>query len=95
MFEMGWELETTTRPVARKDYHCQASDWIENSGLERADYSEEDWSTIEKARSESWVIKKGTQYLKTEGKWEGEFAVFRARFDLDEICQNHDIYQSC
>lgn len=90
---MGWELESVTQPVARKDYHCQASDWVERAGLEEADYSAEDWATIEKARAENWAIKKGTQYTKTEGKWEGEFSVFRARLDLDAICQKYGIYQ--
>jgi len=76
-----------------KTYHCGASDWIDNSGLGEADFGAEDWATIEQARAEDWEIKKGTQYIQTSGKWEGEFSVFRARLDLDAICKKHDIYQ--
>ncbi len=90
---MTWEMERTTQPVARKDYQCQAAFWIDNDGGTEGDYEPEDWAAIEKARAENWMIKKGTQYTKTEGKWEGEFEVFRARLDLDAICNKYDIYQ--
>jgi len=90
---MGWELESVTQPVASKTFNCQASDWINNADLGQADYSPEDWATIKKAQFEKWEIRPGTQYTKTEGKWEGEFSVFRARLDLDAICQKYGIYQ--
>ncbi len=90
---MCWEMETTSQPVARKNYHCEAANWINSSGFVEADYSPEDWAIIEKARAEDWEIKKGTKYTKTSGKWEGDFTTFRARLDLDEICQQYEIYQ--
>ncbi len=90
---MGWEMETTSQPVARKDYPCQAAHWIDNAGYTEGDYEPEDWAVIEKAEAEGWKILKGTQYTKTEGKWEGEFDVYRARLDLDAICNKYEIYQ--
>lgn len=87
-----WEVETVTNPVARKDYHCQASDWIVNAGLDERDYEAEDWAVIEKAKAEGFQIKKGTKYLKVSGKFDGEFQVFRAREELEAICQKYELY---
>ncbi len=89
---MGWEMVTTSEPVARKAYHCEASEWIDNSGWGEGDYSPEDWALIEKARAENFEIKPGTQYVKVQGKWEGDFTVFRARKDLDHICHEYELY---
>jgi len=89
---MGWEMETRTDPVARKDYHCQASDWICESGRDESEYEVKDWATIKKAKSEDWKILKGTKYVKVSGKYDGDFATFRAREDLEDICQRYEIY---
>lgn len=90
---MSWEFVTTTYPVARKEYRCEASDWILNCGLGEDDFSPEHWDLIEKARLEKWKIIPGTQYVKAEGKWEGDFTVYRARKDLHQICLDYDLYQ--
>ncbi len=90
---MSWEIEKTTCPVAEKDYHCEASDWIDNTiGWEEEDFEEEDRPIIRKALSEGLKILKGTEYLMVSGKWEGEFTIYRARKDLDGICQKYDLY---
>ncbi len=90
---MTWEMATLTEPKARKDYHCEASDWIDNSGLGEEDFGIKDWAVIENARAENWQIRKGTTYVNTKGKWDGDFTVFRARTDLNAICRKHNIYQ--
>lgn len=89
-----WELETTTEPVARKEYNCQAWPWIDNQGFDERDFDPEDWQTIEKARKEKFKILKGTKYICVNGKWEGEFTTFRARKDLDDICRQYEFYES-
>ncbi|MCV6612402.1 MAG: hypothetical protein OIF55_16695 [Amphritea sp.] len=90
---MGWEFATETKPVARKDYHCEASDWIDNTtGWDEEEFAEEDRETIRKARAEGCKVLKGTQYVKVTGKFEGEFSTFRARADLNDICQRYDLY---
>ena len=86
-------MESTFNPVARKDYYCNASDWICNSFLCDEDYDPEDLVTIEKAREENWKILKGTKYVKVIGKWNGEFQTFRGRPELDAICHKYDLYQ--
>ena len=90
---MTWDMATVSEQKARKVYHCEASEWIDNSGYSERDYTPEDWLTIEKARSEDYEIRIGTNYVKTAGKWEGEFSVFRARKDLNLICHKYKFYE--
>ena len=90
---MGWTMETITNPIAKKDYHCEASDWIDNTiGWDAEEFDDKDRTVIKKAREEDCRILKGTKYLKVSGKWEGEFETFRARQDLHSICLKHDLY---
>ena len=87
-----WEIETVTYPKARKEYHCQASDCINQCGLCERDFEPKDWLTIKAAEKENYKILKGTKYVKISGKWEGEFSVFRARLDLNDICNKEQLY---
>ena len=89
---MGWDVATDTQPVARKDYHCQASDWINNM-MVRNDLTSDEREAYEKAEAEGWKILKGTKYIKTDGFWDGEPSVFRARPDMDAICKKYELYQ--
>jgi len=88
---MTWDIATNTEPVARKEYHCQASDWITNYMCDD-DFTPEELIIFKKAQAEKFKILKGTQYRKVSGIWEGESSVFRARPDMDDICQKYDIY---
>lgn len=89
---MGWEFSRTTIQTAQKEYRCQASDWVCNADLAEDEYAPEDWQAVEKAKAERWRILPGTQYVKTVGKWDGEFQTFRARLDMDDICRKYDFY---
>jgi len=89
---MSWTFSKTTSPVARKDYHCEASDWISNSIGYDDELSEEDQATWEKAQEEGCKILKGTRYQKVTGKYEGEMSTYRARLDLDDICCRYSLY---
>ncbi len=86
-----WELQKTTTQKARKDYECEASEWILNA-CDPDEFSKEDREVIEKAKSEEFMIRKGEQYTKTTGKLEGEFTTFRARLDMNAICIKYDLY---
>lgn len=90
---MSWECAVTKTQTARMDYYCEAMEWINNCGLSEEDYSADDWEKIETARSEGSKILKGQKYLNTRGKWDGEWVTFRARPEIDAICQEYDIYQ--
>lgn len=90
---MTWECVTTEAVTARKDYPCQAMEWINSCDLEQEDFTPEEWEQIEQARAEGNRILKGQNYLKTRGKWEGDWDTFRARPEIDAICHKYDIYQ--
>lgn len=87
-----WDFSTTTIQRASKDYHCDASDWLQNDCIE--DFTEEEQAIYHKAESEGFKILKGTLYTKTTGKYEGEFGVFRARIDLNNICLGSGVYDN-
>jgi len=88
-----WEFSAETKPTARKDYHCEASDWIINTvGLDEREFEPEDWAKIEEARKNGFKILKGEKYINVSGKWEGEFSTFRAIPELNDICIKYDLY---
>ena len=90
---MSWDFCTETRPVARKNHHCDAAVWLCEC-IGRGDLSFTELRVIAKAKRENWQIVKGTKYLKVSGKYEGEMSVFKARFDLNQICLDHDLYDA-
>jgi len=91
---MSWELTTVTYPKARKEYHCDASRiLIDSLGLNKKEYSPEDWAVIETMRLRRFKILAGEKYFKLSGKWEGEFSIFRAIPEIDEICKKYDLYE--
>jgi hypothetical protein len=91
---MSWDFYTLTEPKARKEYRCDASDFLLNIGLDCQDWTIEEQKAIDDARDQKWKIPKGTKYEKCEGMFEGEFTVFRARPDINAICTNHGFYES-
>jgi len=85
-----WDFAVTTEQKANKDYNCEASAWLGNYPSDAFDKL--DLAIIARAESENNKILKGVMYTKTTGKFEGEFTVFRARIDLNDICIKHHIY---
>ena len=90
---MCWEFEATTFPVAKKHYHCEASDWLNNCQIDECDLTDDERLSVEGAKADGWKILPGQQYIQVRGKWEGEWQTFRARIDIDAICQRHNIYE--
>jgi hypothetical protein len=88
-----WDVATTTTQTARKDYQCEASNWIIETGIGEFPFSFAELRLIAKAKRDDWKIKKGQQYVKVCGKWDGEWSVFRARPEINNLCQYHGIYQ--
>ena len=90
-----WECYTISYPVAKRDYRCEASDFLcsySESDL-KSDLSESEFLDYIRAKSERFKIIKGTRYKKITGKFDGEWAVFKARLDIDEICSRNDYYE--
>lgn len=88
---MSWSLLKETHPVARKEYHCEASDWIGNN-CDLNELTLNELAVFEKAKSERFKIMPGTKYVKITGIYNGEFSTFRARADLNKICLDRDLY---
>jgi hypothetical protein len=86
-----WKFSTTTYPTSNKDYHCDASEYVNNM-LGYFELTEEDSVIFDKAMEEKLKILKCTKYLKTEGKYDGEFCTFRARLDMHELCLKYELY---
>ena len=91
-----WDYCKRTTPTARKTYPCDASVWLQESlagVVTEEDFSVEDWATIEKARAEGFKILPKMRYIRLHGKWEGEWATFVAREDIDDICKRYGLYE--
>ena len=86
-----FKLISTTIQKANKEYHCEASDWVDN--IEFDDYSLSDLKIIREARAEGFKILKGAKYIKIKSKMDGRLYVYRSRIDLNEICSKYDLYQ--
>lgn len=88
---MGWDFYEESEQVARKDYRCDAAEFVIEA-INEGYFSFAEYRTIAKAKRERWQIKKGQKYLKVKGKWDGEFCQFRARPEIDALCHKHDLY---
>lgn len=88
---MGWDFYEATTPKARKEYRCDACEYI-NSVINEGYFSFAEMRLIVKAKRDGWKIKKGQIYDKVKGKWEGDFSIFRARPEMNELCLKHDLY---
>ncbi len=88
---MSWDFCNTSTPKAKKDYRCDACEWLINVGTDFL--SDEECAIYESAKAEGFKIRTGSQYIKCEGMWDGEFSVFRARPDINEICVRHQVYR--
>ena len=89
-----WKVCEVTNPVASREYQCEASEWIDNTiGWDESEFEPKDVETISKARADGFKILKGTKYIKVSGIFEGEPAVFRARIDIDDICNRYELYR--
>lgn len=88
---MSWEFSTTTVQKARKDYLCCAYEWLENCDI--SDFDEYEKELINAVKKDGGMICKGMNYIKTVGKYDGEWLIVRSRIDMDCICRNNDVYQ--
>jgi len=86
-------LGEETRPVAQKDYDCDASPWIYNGDMNRDCYEYHELRDIVRAKRDGYMIKKGMRYIKQTLKDRGDIYTFRARLDMHDLCLKYDIYE--
>lgn len=82
----------SSTPKAKKDYICNAIEWVVNSDC-WCDLTFTEKKEMVKAKRNKWKIKKGQVYYKQVGIWNGDFGVFRAIPSIDNICQRLELYQ--
>jgi hypothetical protein len=90
---LTWDrvISSGTR-VARKDYHCEACDWLDNSCIE-GEMEPEDEFLWQKIQQEGCKISKGEEYYFVTGSIGGEISTFKARIDANNLCNKYDLYQ--
>jgi hypothetical protein len=89
------EVLSDTKPKARKEYSCDASEWLQSDDWWRSSgqLTFTELRSIVKARDNNWRIKKGDVYAKQINKVDGDLGTFRAIPAIHEICSKHNIYE--
>lgn len=79
--------------TARKLYDCDASyHWRTYGPPADVELSAGDLRVVEEAKTDEWKIRPGQRYryvAQTDGR---RMEVYRARLDMDSLCQEHDLY---
>lgn len=79
--------------TARKVYDCDASYHWRNYGPPAdVELSAGDLRAVEEAKADEWKIRPGQRYryvAQTDGR---RMEVYRARLDMDNLCNAHDLY---
>lgn len=88
------DLLRELNPKARKNYPCQASEWIFNM-FEPEDFTFSEKRDLVRARRNGFKIHKGEDYTYQSLVDAGEFSTFRAITALHEMCIKYDIYEDC
>jgi hypothetical protein len=87
-----WDCYTDSEPIARKDYICDAYRYWLSNCIADGDLSGDDLLIWEGAKADGFKIKKGMQYTKRQGLFDGVWQTFRARKDLNNLCLKFDLY---
>lgn len=88
-----WDVVSITEPIARRDYDCQAWPWFDLSDEAETDLSEDDRQIIERARADNFKILKGQRYYCMRGKFNGEWGVYRAKRDMNDLCERLGLFR--
>jgi len=81
-----------SKPKARKNYRCDACDWLFNTDFQEAGLSFAEYRSIVKAKRNGYEIVKGQTYIKQSGVYEGELCTFRAIPEIHDICLEYGFY---
>lgn len=90
---------SSSTPVARKNYGCDACNWIADPGfecdpsfMEILTFTEK--RSIAKAHLNGWRIMKGEKHLQaTIVSCDGDLVSWRAIPEIDAICREHALYE--
>jgi hypothetical protein len=81
-------------PIARKNYPCDAAEWLINAEdlFGRLTFTER--RKIINAKKNKWMIRAGEKYMKQVAIVCGEFCMVRCNLDIHAICKRLDLYQN-
>jgi len=88
------EMLSNNTLVARKEYCCDASDWLLNEGINGFGFSFAELREIVIARRNGWKIKKGEKYIRQRGKYDGDLYTFKAIPAIHKICLKYNLYEA-
>ena len=79
--------------TARKFYDCDASWYWRNYGPPAdVPLSPEERLVLDGVEADKWKIRPGQRYRYVVQRNGRELQVYRARLDMDSLCQEHDLY---
>lgn len=84
----------TTRPIARKDHHCDACKTLREGGEpSREDFNDKEWEAISRAKENGWQIKKGERYINQTNLIDGYLSTFKGILEIVEICDQRGYFE--
>lgn len=87
-----WYPRTT--PIARKNYHCQASEFVLEAWNEAdiAALPEDERKAFDLAKSHNFRILKGERYIKQISIYDGEYGTFRGIPTMVDFCHKYELF---
>lgn len=85
-------LSSRTVKAARKDYDCDACNFIRDALGNGCRFTFSEMRAIVKAKHNNWKILKGESYINSAMLNDGDFYVFRSIPEIEQICQTYDLY---
>jgi hypothetical protein len=89
------EILRDTIQTAQKLYPCDACHQFDRSGYGQRDVSVDDWLIVQGVEADRWKITPGMQYRKVTYRDGGKLVTYRARLDMDALCQRNDLFDEC
>ena len=81
-----------TKQYAKKHYHCDACETWLDTGYYQSDVSSDDWMIVTAAKADGWRILPGQQYRKVIYAENNTIKAYRARLDMDALCDRLDLF---
>jgi hypothetical protein len=78
--------------TARKHHPCGAFYWFDRSNYGPQDVDPDDWMLVERVRLAGARITPGMRYKHQTTVDGGEFAEFKCRLDMHDICLKYNLY---
>ena len=94
----GWSRSVTMfvltdeERTARKFYHCDASEMWRSYGPPETELTADERLVLDGAKADKWKIRPGQRYRCVVFRDGRELVTQRARLDMNNLCQKHDLY---